>query len=148
VADTVREQALAAFFAALQAITGVYNLRVERNRDTEVTKFPTLVQIDGPQRAEHAFTGSVLYTATVRVEAYVQANETGLTTAQMLDQLYGKVVQALAADPTLGGKAVDVTERDLDTDTDRAPGHAPGGALLCAFDVMYETAEGDPFTRA
>ena len=54
-AYTVREQILSAFFDALYAIRGsVYDLKVERNRDTEVTHFPTLVVADGPAARERS----------------------------------------------------------------------------------------------
>ena len=147
-AVTVREQVLAAFFAKLEAITGVYGLSVERNRDTEVTGFPTVVQADGPVRADRLFSSTTTYTAQVDVEAYVQADATGKTREEQLDELYGKVVQAVTADPTLGGLAVDVQEIELATRPDRTPGHMTGGALLASFEIMFETVEGDPFTQA
>lgn len=146
---TVRERVLAAFFAKLKALeSSVYDLKVERNRDTEVTHFPTLVQVDRPVRAERIFSGTITYTATIEVEGYVQDNADGKTREERLDELYGKVVAGITSAPTLGGLAVDAIELDLDTLPDRAVGHMAGGALLCAFEVTFETAEGDPYTPA
>jgi hypothetical protein len=147
VTDTVRERVLAAFFARLEGITGVYGLKVERNRDTEVTTFPFLVQVDGDHEVDEGFaTGIDRYLMTVTVEGYGQAPQQGETVQGKLDQLYGKVVQALAADHTLSGLAVDVEEQSLDFDIDRVDGHQPGGAFSAAFRVEFWTKQGDPFT--
>jgi hypothetical protein len=147
-ASTVREQILAAFFTALKALEGtVYKLTAQRDRDTEVSEYPALVLLAGEQSADDSFaTGVTRYVLTVTVEGYVQETDDGKTTAEKIDELYGKVLQAALSDRTLGGLAVDVREQPLEQQIDRSAGHPPGGAFSLPFEIEYWTRQGDPFT--
>ena len=145
-ADTVRERVLAAFKTTLEGLT-VFGLSVERNRDTQVTEFPALVMRDGEPQPDDTFATYVTrYVMPVEVEGYVRTDEDGKTVEQKIDQLYGLVVQALLADPTLGGLAVDVAEQPTAVQRDTAEGHPDCGAFLTTFLVEFWTRQGDPYT--
>lgn len=109
---TIREQMLAALAAVLEGITSIDNLCVERNRDTEVGEFPTLVIHDGdqaPKEGAEEDTCARYFTAIVVLEGHVQADK-GENIGTTLNALYGAVLVVLFADVHLGGLSDDIRE--------------------------------------
>ena len=137
---TIREQCLAAFAAALGAVPGI---TVERNRTARVRKFPSAIVLDGGQVPNTASTQATFYTLRVSVEVWITAStDAGLGPG--ISGMYGKVVTAALADPTLDGVAVDVREGEMsDPDIDREEGIGPTAAFEIGFEIDFLTAEGD-----
>lgn len=137
---TVREQCLAAFATALGAVPGI---TVERNRTARVRKFPSAVVLDGGQTPNTASTQVTFYTLRVSVEAWITASaDAGLGPG--ISEMYGKILAAALADPTLGAVAVDVREGEMsDPDIDREEGIGPTAAFEMGFEIDFLTAERD-----
>ena len=144
--QTIRERILAAFTTKLENITTVIDLNVERNRTTEVTKYPTLIVIDGNQSTDNSNTSFTTYQLQVSVEGYVQDDADKVGSA--VNTLYGETVKAILADITLGNLCFDIQEEDMVVDLDRGEGHAPQMAFLLQFSVSYMTKQNDPYTLA
>lgn len=150
-AFSVREQVLAALVTLLEGLEGadgIYNLRVERNRDAPVTHYPTLVVYDSDQSAETDTHGYTRYLMQVEIEGYVkiEADEGDTNVGTKMNAMYAKLVETLNSDRTLGGKCVDVNELDTEFVPNMGEGQAPAGGFRLALAVEYWTAEGDPFT--
>jgi len=137
---TIREQCLAAFVTALGTMTGV---AVERNRTPLVTRFPSAIVLDGGQSPNTASTQVTFYTLRASVEGWVAASTDG-GLGPAISELYGKIVAAALADPTLGGVAIDVREGAMsDPEIDREEGIGPTAAFALDFEIDFLTAEGD-----
>ena len=84
------------------------------------------------------------YEHTLTVD-FVVAEATDIGAA--IDALWGPVVQALAADYTLGGAVFDVDEGVLgNVEMLEDEGGPVQAAASCDFVLHYATAEGDPYT--
>lgn len=110
---SIRETCLRAFLARLQAITALgtdhREVVVERNRDSHVSHFPTLVQVDGGHQGRGRLTGIDEKSLEVMVEIHLDADDAEALT-DLLDAAYVAVSAAILGAPTLGGVAFDVTE--------------------------------------
>lgn len=147
-AIVVREQVLQAFLQAITAVSqAITPLMVARNRDTEVQKYPALIQVDGPQHATEENSGFTRYDMQVMVQGFVQAQD-ATTISAAYNELYGQTVKAALADRTLGGLCTDITEISMDLLIDRTPGRPPVTAFEVTFVVNYSTAFADPYTTA
>lgn len=137
---TVREQCLAAFAAALSNMPGV---TVERNRTARVSRFPSVIVLDGGQTPNTASTQATFYTLRVSVEAWITASaDAGLGPG--ISGMYGEILAAALADTTLGGVAIDVREGEMSgPDIDREEGIGPTAAFEITFEIDFLTAEGD-----
>jgi len=146
---TMREQVLAAFKTALDEVaTAIPGTAVERNRDIEVTSFPSVVMIDGGHALSHDTSDAQRYVLGIDVEGYVEAS-TFAALGPAISALYGAIVQAACVDLQLGGLAVDLEEGDMtDPEISRSEGQGCTAAFSVAFSVEYWTAVGDPFTQA
>lgn len=146
--DTVRETIVQAWVAALSAIDGV---TVERNRrvpisDAEVADKAFLAPFEGDEQDVTEYTGEDAYALPLIVQGAVKGS--GPAAATAANNLRGKVIRALFADRTLGGKC-----RDLVLDNNGEPIGLPVDSseiegFIAAFIVSYATKEGDPFTPA
>lgn len=143
--DTIRERVLDAFKTKLDGITGVTGLTVERNRDVRVQEFPMLIMIDGGQQANLDNTGFTRYDMNIEVEGHVTASTPG-GLGDAVNALYGKTVEAVMADVTLGSLSLDIVEVSMEVEIDRGEGRKPYAAFLVTFQVTYFTEQGDPFT--
>ncbi len=144
---TVREQVIAALLARLQTIPGV---TVERERDAEVTAdlCPLLVALDAGQgEPERGTAGVTEYALAVEIEAHVTA-ASGAAAGAAINDLYGQVLAAIAADETLGGVAVDAAEGALGAWVDHPSGADPVAGFKLEFTFRYWTKPRDPFTPA
>src|SRR5690606_7001432 len=137
---TIRERCLAAFAAALGTVPGI---SVERNRTARVRRFPSAIVLDGGQSPNTASTQATFYTLPVSVEAWITAAvDAGL--GPCVSAIYGKILAAALADPTLGGVAVVVREGEMsDPEIDREEGIGPTAAFAIGFEIDFLTAEGD-----
>jgi len=144
---TIREQVLQAFHDKLSAIE-IAGLRVDRNRDTPVEDYPSIVMVDGGQVADAENPGVKDIEMRVDVECFVRANTPG-ELAPAFDEIYGKTVQAVLADRTLGALAVDIDEDELDDPIiAREEGVGPTLAASLSFTVRYWVDPDDPYTLA
>jgi hypothetical protein len=141
----IRERVLAALAARL--VAELPDVAVERNRDSAVSRYPALVVVDGDQAADHGTAGITQYTAQAVIEGYAQA-ATPAGLGPVLNDLYGRTLAAAVADPTLGGIAVDVREREMTVVVERGEGGKPTAAFSLAIEIEFFTALGDPFAAA
>jgi hypothetical protein len=140
---TIREQ----IYAKLEEVlsTALMGVRVERNRDSAVQVFPTVVVIDGGQiRQEPESTGFNEYVMTPTIEGWVDG-ETQADLGPALNELYGQTVKALMADRKLGGLAIDMAEGPLEVDVSRRENQGPVAGFALDIEVRFWTAEDDPF---
>lgn len=144
---TIREQVISAFLGVLEGITDPDPLYVERNRDVEVQRFPTIVLLDGAHNIGESEHGLHRYAMTLSVEGYVQA-ETDSQLGATANALYGSIMSAVMADRQLGGLAIDIHEQNFDIVVGRGEGHKPSAAFSIEFLVDFFTRENDPFSSA
>ncbi len=140
----VREQILVAVKARLATIAGV---TVERNRNRPVQAFPALVLRDGGTAPGESVTGRQGWGLQLDVEGWVSAAD-GDAAGAALSELQARVVEAFAADQTLGGLAVDVTEGETQVDLDDGAGRAVTMGFSTLFTVQFWTRPFDPRTAA
>lgn len=90
-------------------------VRVERNlRDAvQAEEAPIVTFIEGGHTADQPDFGETSYEMEVPIEATVSA-ETGADLGFAINDLYGRVIKSLMADPTLGGLCVQLSERSFD----------------------------------
>lgn len=141
-ADPVLERVVAHFKTALAGITG---LTVERNRDEDVTRFPTAIVFDGDLQSQEINTGRVEHRLDLDVEIWAQA-ASGAALGTAINDLFARVVVAAIADRTRGGIAVDTTEQGRTFRIDRGEGGKAVGLAVVAFRIDFATADGDPYT--
>ncbi|MGE0715647.1 MAG: hypothetical protein AB7P02_09400 [Alphaproteobacteria bacterium] len=137
----VREQALAAVETAMQTLGGV---TVYRNRSSRIVSLPAVNLVDGGMKADDETLGLTRYDMEFSVQGYVDpANDAAIGPA--ISDLQARIVEALLADPTLGGVVVDVHEGESRVDIDRGEGKAPVAMIETDFTVEFFTREGDPY---
>lgn len=145
---SIREQCLANFTLVFSGATGIgqafAGVHVERNRDKEVSTYPSLIVIDGSQTTNNDNSGLTFHTLAVSVEGYVQS-ATAATLGDDANDLYARIVKAAVADYTLSGVAVDVRESDMHFEVDRE-GSKRTAAFSVQFEIDYMTKTGDPYT--
>jgi hypothetical protein len=140
----IREQIFAALKATLEGVPGFTVLRNPR-REVRDNQMPALVLFDGGQNSPALWSGAKQFRATASVEIYVTGPEDDLGAA--LNEAYAQVVQALEADPTLGGLALHVEEgQTIEPEVPLEEGWAAYMGTAVEFTVTYETAERDPYT--
>jgi len=145
---SVEETIFAAVATKLDAIAG-YSFERNLSREVQISDVPMIILIDGDDDQTPYTTGSDLYHVRFDVELFVSgASDAELGPA--LSELQAKVKATLEdpADPKLGIPAVrDVrylTRSQPDFIGPDAAQRIYGTAL--AYEVDFETAEGDPYT--
>jgi hypothetical protein len=144
-ATTIRELCLAAIFTALTGITGVKAFR-NRSSIIDPEELPAVVLYDPSMNTDisNEFGSFRIVTMTVDVEAHVTAADDGALGAALND-LYGKVVNALQADASLGGNAIDCREMGIaQADPSKDDGADPRMGAVIQFEVQYQTDARDP----
>lgn len=144
----VREQVLAALFAAMQAGLaadgGPAIATIERNRRPENQKFPAVFQVDVDQDDDIREELSVdRITATVLLEGQVQA-ETDADLGPALNLLEARVITVAFANPLLDGIAVNMTRGSVERAMDRE-GSTPTASFSAALMIEFSTESGKPF---
>lgn len=147
----VVQQVLDAAEAQLRAALEPAGVQVFANRATPVPREarPAVVVTDGDEGAPDGddfepTTAIDFHAVEMQVFGYVAARDSEIRAAR--EGLRGQVLQALLADTTLGGRALDLdigpTERALDDHEGR------GGlaAFLVQVTAVFTTAQDDPFT--
>lgn len=142
----IREQILAALATRLAGIAGVGSFARNRDDDLPPGALPALVLIDGGQSRQDDLVGAMQYELRVTVGLYAAgAGIDGAAAGAALTEIYAKTVETVALDPTLGGLASWVTERNLsDPVMVSEDGVAPFMAADLEFLIVFETAEADP----
>ena len=144
-AETIREQILVAVEAL---VTGLPGVTAERNRDTAVTKFPSIIILEAGHDEPTYLSGLISYVMVIQLEMFATGS-TGKAAGSALNALYGDVVVALTTDQTLGGLVVDMTEGAFEEiDIGQAAGQGATIAGNLQWITTYWTPVGDPFTVA
>lgn len=137
---SIRETVLRAFLARLETITAIgtdpREVTVDRNRDQNVSAFPTLVQVDGGQQTRDRLTGADVKAMEVTVEIHLDADDPEALT-DLLDAAYVAVSDAIDNGPTLGGVAIDAAELSFTPDFLRE-GKRPSVRGDLVFEVLFE----------
>lgn len=138
----LRETVVAALAAKLAAISAISGLTVARNLSKSPTHddCPLLVVREGTQRLHDEASSVKIYDATVEIEGYVTAASDALL-GPAINELWGRALDALEADKTLGVAAV-VTgiEGDLAIEQDYESGHRPMLTFRLEWTVRYQAA--------
>ncbi|MGE0253482.1 MAG: hypothetical protein AB7H93_23605 [Vicinamibacterales bacterium] len=142
--STIREQAQAAFTAALEGMGGTPAVAVDVNRLAPVlpSQMPCLNVIDGGHEARDLNAGAADFDMTITVACAIAEAE-GVAQRQAVNALYGRIVAALLADPTLGGVAYDVREVSMSDPVPDAIADAAGNIVseeFTVFEVVFAVA--------
>jgi hypothetical protein len=131
------------------ALAGMADVQAFNGRDTDIaaTEMPAVVLRDGGHDVRDGISGEASYTLAFTVEGFVTGTDEAAIAAAV-DDLYGKVVKALVADPTLGGEASDVRHVSMSApDPLTEDQDAPYAVIELDFEVDFETAENDPYAK-
>lgn len=142
--DPLREQILAAFTAKLGAITGITNLRIDRNRTAGAENYPSLLVYEGDENLTYDTAALAKIAMNVTVIGLCQAaNDPVIGLA--LNTLYAKTMQAAMSDTSLGGLCIDVrlTNAAFDIEDESA---RPQGSFRAEFIIDYWLNPADPFS--
>lgn len=151
----IREQVVRAFAASLAGLTDQYGdaVNVFRGRDTQVSEFPALVIEEGAENGIERSYGQIDLTMTLTVYGYVSMTaDEGDVDAAGADyeaektDLYARTVQAVMADRTLGGLAVDIRFLSMTPDIAMDAG-TQAGTLTIVFEVDYWTDADNPYSQ-
>lgn len=144
-AKTIEQQAVEAFVAAVDGVAGL-TVYTDRQAAIESGDLPAAnILVTGSTPEDFVGHGVDAHRLQLVVALYDKA-AAGETITEQLSTLRGQVRQAIAADHTLGGLVVDTIETDCDVDAAELAGAPKAGAAAIAFDVLYWTRAGDPFT--
>lgn len=142
---TKRELALAGALAALQNITGIAGLVVERNRRDPVEDYPSIVLRDGGHSIERETITQERIDLRIEVELYARAGA-GEDIGSKLSELYGAAKAALVADPSLGGVAFQSLENGMSDPTiDTTDAAAVVGGAVVSFVIEVWAASNSPY---
>lgn len=150
---SIREQALAAFFALFSGLTSYPTKKRMPNWVIDVSEMPALIQIDGrvtPLSGDDATSG-ISGVVRIGIEATVVAAIRVASTDELgpaLSVAESDILAAVGADPTLGGLAENVlwdgTEDPVPLLEQGAPPHA---VLSINFVIVTTRAELDPLSH-
>ncbi len=140
---TLREPALAAFYALIVAIDGV---TADRNAidEVDVRQLPYINQLDGGHTAVNWSSGGAQYQVSLDLEVFV-GGDVPADLGPAISDLWGKIYAAVAADRTLGGVASWVAETAM-TDPAPADGEKPYLSFEMGFVIDIEVSETDATT--
>jgi len=138
-----RERIVQAAMAALEGVGKPAALTVHRSptRPVPEDQCPAMAVFSTTDPASEGGGDLMDHRLELVVESRARAT-TGESPEQKLDELYVWAVHALMADPTLGGLAVRVLERESTWDLEERS--AVFGALQTVFHIEYETLDTDP----
>lgn len=136
---------MAAFASAID--TALSTVTVERNRakDVPVDSTSYVVIMDGPQYIAQDEVGKKVYTTTPTVSIYSRST-TSSAAVTALNALYANMLTAALADYSLGGKAIDVREGDMQDVFIDPEASKPTVAASVTFEIDYQTKPLDPYT--
>lgn len=148
---TIRERCLDALHQRIRAALEPEGVTIYRNRRrrADFRKLPVVNLVDGGQsqvpeiQATHFDAKAV----TVFAEGYLAAgNDDDLGPAA--SALYGQIIAAALADPSLGNIAIDVTEGEMEQELVREEGSDPGIVFALQLTILFATTDSDPYTLA
>lgn len=149
----IREEVVARLATAISTVASGLSYAFERNRyvPIEDAEVPALVLFDMGERVVEGSSGDLERELRVEVEAYVTA-ETGAALGAAMSDVAARIRQAVrpsAAGMTLEGYASEIREVEMtDPDIGRDASAGAYAAFSIAFDVVYRTAEFDPYAQA
>lgn len=134
----------------LEEIYGEGNVFVERNRDAQVQKSPSVVILDGSLEPDPEETGVAAYVATPIIEGFVAAS-TSAAAAIARNQLFAEVVRIIKQEreALIGGfpeGLVDITEGSTEIGLSRVENQGPVAYFSMLVTVKFWTEENDPFS--
>ena len=139
------ELAIVAVEAALNTITFITGLTVERARVPAVrpADCPRLIVYAGEREQLERVVDLVIWNLPVTIAGWITTSaEADL--GPEINELYGAAHDAIEADKTLGGAALYLYERELETVLDRVAGHRPMMGFEATFDIRVQTTEASP----
>lgn len=147
--SSIRSQIIAAMKSALDAPEKPTGLSVHRTKTRPITadKLPAIViyRLQEPTERRDGRFGEVAERQLhVRCECRVKLHVDEDALDDALDSVTSWAVQALMADPTLGGLAENIQE--VNTNWVAAEANQVYGAALLDFAVTYQTLAADPDT--
>jgi hypothetical protein len=141
---TLRERIMQQVVSTLT--TALSGVQVDRGRDTPVETYPSVVVVEGSHTIEHDNHGAESVFMDFGCELYIESATTAALNPA-LNALYGAVVAALLADPSVNNLAFFLAETTMDAPEPlRGEGQAPTMGATVGFTVQYYRAEGDPFS--
>ncbi|OYD82505.1 hypothetical protein [Azospirillum brasilense] len=151
-AISVREQVLTAFESLLGTVSarnvpGSFTVYRGRRKTVPEDSLPALVMRTSIVSQEQVSAGVVRNLERMTVAALVKA-ATDRALDQALSDLSAAIQQAVEADHTLGGIAVDTNLSEADQATAEDEGIGGVGEAFAAFTVEFWTRPGDPYTAA
>lgn len=137
---TRRESILSALASTLNGVAGAtaYRSRVEplsRNQSPAIIIEPISDTPDVPD-----VVGRINWRLTVRVSVYVRANAPD----QAADPIVQSAYALMMADPTIGGRALDLKPTSVSFELVEAD--VPAGVISNDFEVIYQTSFSDMAT--
>jgi hypothetical protein len=133
----MREQILSVFFDKLHALKDTMpSIMIERNRDSEVQRFPTVVMVDGGHKASYVSNGFTNYDMEVTIEGYVEA-DSSKELGNSVNDLYSRVVEISLSDLTFEGLVIDIMEDNFEIEINRSCGIKPNAAFALTFIINY-----------
>ena len=150
-----RELLLAAIETALNTISEISGLTVERNRSSPPTPAdcPLIVLLDGQGEGEAAQVvkedagalGHKVYLAMPTIEGWVKA-DAAADLGPAVNDLYGRVINALEADETFGDVGMFIAEGEYNSGVDREEGHRNMSWFALTITVEFQTARTDAYS--
>ena len=142
---TIREQILAALMVRLGTLVAeLPSLVVQRNPRHAITKAPTLVIREGAHTAETDQNVFTRYALSLEIQGFVETAEDA-DLGPAINDLYGRVMAVLLAEPSFGGLALDTREREFSVDIATMPGLSePAGWFSLGIEIEFLTRAEDP----
>lgn len=146
---SIREQCLAAVENALKTVAG-FNVFRNLDRAVQESDCPALVIYDGGQTYDGSLSGVSKYVTRISIDVVLaEKNHTAFGPAA--SAAAAKIIEAVMADPQLGGLAVQIQEAD-DAMNDPQPLSAlnirAAIGFAMNFNVEYWTKPGKPYLLA
>ena len=142
---TIREQILAALMVRLGTLVAeLPSLVVQRNPRHAITKAPTLVIREGAHTAETDQNVFTRYALSLEIQGFVETAEDA-DLGPAINDLYGRVMAVLLAEPSFGGLALDTREGEFLVAIATMPGLSePAGWVSLGIEIEFLTRAEDP----
>lgn len=142
-ASSIREQVLAAAFAAVSGLAGLTVARRNPHVEWEPDDMPALAFLDGGMTLNEAFSGQEEWHLDFEIQVWVTGRDDAAVTAAV-DARLVEIVNALKADIALGGLVSDLQLQQMtEPDIMRDGAVQPFGLFGLGFQVAFSNSEAD-----